>query len=68
MSNWLRKPLSRAEIGGYLIFVAGLLVISTQGGFRNPWIEAGVALMLIGIVVAGRGQTPQAARTTEGKS
>ena len=68
MSNWLRKPLSRAEIVGYLISAGGMLVISTQAGFRNPWIEAGVALMIIGVVVAGRGQASGGAPGAGGKA
>jgi hypothetical protein len=56
MASFFRRPLSRGEITGYLLFVAGFAVLQIRGGFRDPWEELAFLLMVVGVVIAGRAE------------
>lgn len=62
MPNWLTAPIGRAEIAGYLIFVAGFAVLAARGLWHDPWVQIGALLMAAGLGVAGRGQAARATR------
>ena len=67
MFSWLKTPLSRAEVAGYLIVVAGFGVLMARGLWHDPWVQAGAILMAVGTGVAGRGEAVRAARATRTK-
>jgi len=54
MSNWLRRPLSSGEVVGYLLLVAGIVVLAARGVFSDDWVKLAGALMFVGGAVAGR--------------
>jgi protein-S-isoprenylcysteine O-methyltransferase Ste14 len=56
MVRWLRTPLSRAEVAGYLVFVVGFGLLVAMGVWHDPWVKSGSILMAIGTGIAGRGQ------------
>lgn len=62
MFSWLRTPLSRAEVAGYLVFVAGFGLLVATGVWHDPWVQYGSVLMAVGTGIAGRGQATQSAR------
>ena len=49
-----RKRLSRGEVIGYAIFLAGFVLLVARGGLRDVWIELALGLMAAGAVVAAR--------------
>ena len=60
MTSFLKWRLSRGEIAGYSVFVAGFALLEIRGGFRDPWVELAVLLMAAGAVIAGRASRPAA--------
>ena len=62
MVNWLRTPLSRAEVAGYLVFVAGFALLVATGVWHYAWVQYGSILMAVGTGIAGRGQATRNAR------
>ena len=51
-----RRPLSGAEVAGYLVFVAGLALLVIRGGFDDPLKELAVLIMAVGAGIAGRSE------------
>lgn len=49
-----RKNLSRGEIAGYFVFLAGFVLLVVRSGFDDPLIELAVLVMAAGVVIAGR--------------
>jgi hypothetical protein len=54
MTTFWSRRLSRGEVVGYLVFVAGFALLESRGGFRDPWVELAVFVMAAGAVIAGR--------------
>lgn len=54
MAGYLSRRLSAGEVAGYLVFVLGFATLTYRGGFQDPWIEAAVLVMALGVVIAGR--------------
>ncbi len=54
MTAFFKKKLSRSEILGYLIFVAGFALLQIRGGFTDTWVEVAVFAMAAGAIMAGR--------------
>ncbi|HTE46739.1 MAG TPA: hypothetical protein VK636_15915 [Gemmatimonadaceae bacterium] len=53
MSNWFRTPLTRGEIFGYFLSLAGF-VISQVHGPRDGLLEVAVIIMVVGTLIAAR--------------
>lgn len=54
MAGMLSRRLSAGEAAGYLVFVLGFAALTYRGGFQDPWVEAAVVVMALGVVIAGR--------------
>jgi hypothetical protein len=57
MPNWLRKPLTRGEIFGYFVSLAGFIAFQVHGP-RDGLLEGAVIVMIIGTVIAARAAAP----------
>ncbi|HET7789319.1 MAG TPA: hypothetical protein VFD85_14975 [Gemmatimonadales bacterium] len=58
MSNWFRKPLTRGEILGYFVSLAGFTAFQLRGP-RDGLLEAAVIIMVIGTLIAARASSPE---------
>jgi drug/metabolite transporter (DMT)-like permease len=57
MFKSFRTPLSKGEIVGYLVFVAGLVILAWRGVLHDGWVTGAAFLMAIGAGAAGRAET-----------
>lgn len=58
MPSWLKKPLTRGEILGYFVTLAGFVAFQVRGP-RDGLLEGAVIIMVIGTLIAARASSPK---------
>jgi len=57
MPSWLKKPLTRGEILGYFISLAGFIAFQVRGP-HDALLEFAVIVIILGGLIAARATPP----------